>query len=270
MAAKNFNFNPEYYDLQVNWDKRMRKERNFFEDIFKKREIKKVLEIGSGTGHHAELFAEYAQEVTAIDQDQDMINYARKNVVKSGNVRLFQKGFKDIDSLPPGEFDLITSLGNTLPLLGDKKKIKHALKSIKRRLSEKGLVVLQFLNFSSVIINENSYYPPKVFRKDGLNYVFIKHFQYGKQRTRVDFIITRLEGKKVDDFFVNSSYLATLKVNAFKSMAGNVGFKKIEFLGTNGSEKFNPKKHISLYAMLEKGGQMDKLKRFSDSIEKTT
>jgi SAM-dependent methyltransferase len=189
----------------------------------------------------------------AIDPDPDMINYAKKNIVKSKNVTLHQKGFEDVDSLPPGDFDLITSLGNTLPILGDRKKIKQALKKIKGRLSQNGIAVLQFLNFSSTVMDENNYYPPKVFEKDGFTYVFIKHFQYGKLKTRVDFVITWLDGSRVDDFFVNSSYLATLKVNMFKSMAVNAGFKKMELIGTGGMERFDPKKHISLYAVLETG-----------------
>ena len=252
MATKNFDFNPEYYDLQVDWDKRMEKEKGFFEEIFNSRHIKRVLEIGCGTGHHAELFSKYVPEVTAIDPDQDMVDYAGKYVIRSKNVTLYRKGFEDLDSLPPGDFGLITSLGNTLPILGDRKKIKQALKSIRKRLSQDGLAVLQFLNFSSVIMDENNYYPPRVFEKDGFTYVFIKHFQYGKIKTRVDFLITRLRGNSVDGFFVNSSYLATIKAAMFKSMAANAGFKKISLMGTGGREEFDPKKHISLYALLER------------------
>ena len=252
MATKNFDFNPEYYDLQVDWDKRMDKERHFFEKIFNERKIGRVLEIGCGTGHHAQMFAGYAREVTAIDPDPDMVDFAGKNTIKAQNVTLYQKGFEDLESLPPGDFDLITSLGNTLPILGDRKKIKTALKNMRKRLADGGLAVLQFLNFSSTIIDKNDYYSPKVFEKDGFTYVFIKHFQYGKVKTRVDFIITRLKGSSAHDFFVNSSYLATLKVNMFKSMAKNAGFKKIRLTGTGGSEQFDPKKHISLYALLER------------------
>ena len=252
MASKNFNVNPEYYDLQVDWKKRMEKEREFFENIFNSRKISRVLDIGCGTGHHAELFAEYAEEVAAIDPDPDMIEYSKNNTIKSKNITLYKAGFEDLDKIPEGKFDLITSIGNTLPLLGDRKKIKQALKKIKGRLSENGIVVLQFLNFSSKTIEENNYYPPKVFKKDGLTYVFIKHFQYGKQKTRLDLIITSMDGDTVKDFYVNSSYLATLKVNIFKSMATNSGFKKIELIGTGGTDKFDPRKHISLYALLSR------------------
>jgi len=252
MATKNFNFNPEYYDLQVDWKKRFEKEKDFYDGIFSRTKISSVLDIGCGTGHHAEFFAGYTDRVVAVDPDQEMIDYASKNVIKSPKVTIHRAGFEELDKLPEGKFDLITSLGNTIAILGDKRKIKHALKSIKNMLSKNGIVLLQFLNFSSGIIDENNYYQPKVFEKDGNTFIFIKHFQYGRQKTRVDFVITELKGNKVKDFYVNSSYLATLKVSAFRSMAKNLGFKNIELLGTGGKVKFEPKKHISLYALMSR------------------
>jgi len=254
MAVKNFDFNPEFYDLQVNWDKRLEKEKEFFEDIIKKRKIKRMLDIGCGTGHHAQYFSGLVKEVVAVDPDKGMIEYAKKNVIKADNVTLHVKGFEDLERIPGENFDLITSLGNTISILGNRKKVKLALKKVKGRLSEGGLAVLQFLNYSSTVMGENDYYSPKVFKKDGLTYIFIKHFQYGKKKTRVDFLITCLKGSKVKDFFVNTSYLATLKASMFKSMAVNAGFKKVRFIGTGGREEFDPKRHISLFALLERGG----------------
>ena len=250
MATKNFDFDPEYYDLQVDWKKRFEKEKDFYDGIFSRAKISSVLDIGCGTGHHPEFFAGYADRVVAVDPDKEMIEYAGKNVIKSPKVSIYRAGFEELESIPEGKFDLITSLGNTIAILGDKRKIKQALKSIRSRLSENGIVLLQFLNFSSKIIDENNYYQPKVFKKDGNTFVFVKHFQYGRQKTRVDFIITELENNKVKDFYVNSSYLATLKVSAFRSMAKNSGFKNIELLGTGGKVAFEPKKHISLYALM--------------------
>ena len=96
MTTKNFNFDPEYYNLQVDWDKRMEKEKYFFDGIFSNRKIKRVLEIGCGTGHHAQLFARYAAEVVAIDPDPEMIDFAGKNTIKAKNITLYKKGFEEI------------------------------------------------------------------------------------------------------------------------------------------------------------------------------
>ncbi|GAH22225.1 unnamed protein product [marine sediment metagenome] len=113
-----------------------------------------------------------------------------------------------------------------------------------------GLAIVQFLNFNSGVLEENRFYNPKVFKKDGKTYIFIKHFEYGKIKTRVDFIITVIYKNKVEDFFINSSYLCTLKANLFLKMAKNSGFKKIELLGPGGKGVFNGKRDISLYALL--------------------
>ena len=37
MAVKNFHFTPEFYDLQVNWPERLKKEKDFLTGIIKKR-----------------------------------------------------------------------------------------------------------------------------------------------------------------------------------------------------------------------------------------
>ncbi len=250
MTVKNFDFKADFYDLQVDWVQRMKKEDEFFKIIFKERKISRVLEIGCGTGHHAQLFSKYAEEVIAIDPAGEMLEYAKKNVIDSKKIVLLEKGFEDLDSLPYKKFDLVTSLGNTIALLEDRKKVKQALKKTRQKLSKNGLAIFQFLNFNSDIIDGNRFYSPKVFVKDGKTYVFIKHFEYGKKKTRVDFIITALINDKAEDFFVNSSLLCTLKAGLFLKMAKNSGFKKIEFLGPGGKGPFDPKKHISLYALL--------------------
>ena len=247
---KNFNFSPELYDLQVNWKERLKKEKDFFSKIFEENNVKSVLDIGCGTGHHAQLFSKYVKKVTAVDSSKENIDYAADNIVKSKNVALIREGFEGLDKIPPGDFDLITTLGNTLPILGDRRKVKSALKKMRKKLASDGLAVVQFLNFNSGVMDKNRFYPPKVFEKDGKTYIFIKHFECGKIKTRVDFIITVVDKNKVKDFFVNSSFLCTLKVNLFLKMVKNSGFKKIELLGPGGKAIFDPKKDISLYALL--------------------
>ena len=120
------------------------------------------------------------------------------------------------------------------------------------KLSGNGLAIVQFFNFYSNVLEKNRFHNPKVFEKDGKTYIFIKYYEYGKVKTRVDFIITVIYKNKVEDFFVNSSYLCTLKANLFFKMAKNSGFKKIELLGPGGRGVFNSKRDISLYALLRR------------------
>lgn len=250
MEKKNFEFSPDLYDLQVNWTERLKKEKDFFSRIFKDNKIESVLDIGCGTGHHAEFFSGYAKQVIAIDPSGEMIDYARKKVVKSPNVMLLKEGFERLEKIPCGKLDLITCLGNTLPILKNRRNVKQALKKTRNKLSPHGVAIIQFLNFNSNVMEKNRFYSPKVFEKDGKTYIVIKHFEYGKIETRVDFIITVISNNKSEDFFINSSYLCTLKINIFLKMARNSGFKKIELLGPGGKEAFDSRKDISLLALL--------------------
>jgi len=252
VKVKNFKISPEFYDLQMDWDKRLKKEKDFFSGIFEKNEIEIVLDVGCGTGHYGQLFSGYAKKVIAVDPSGENIDYAGKNVIKSPNVTLIKEGFEGIDKIPYGQFDLITSLENTLPILGGRRKVKQALKKIRKKLSGNGLAIVQFLNFNSNVLEKNRFHNPKVFEKDGKTYIFIKYYEYGKVKTRVDFIITVIYKNKVEDFFVNSSYLCTLKANLFLKMAKNSGFKRIELLGPGGRGVFNSKRDVSLYALLRR------------------
>lgn len=251
MKESNFEYTPELYALQVNWPQRLEREKPFFEKIVNSGNIKKMLDIGCGTGHHAQMFSGMVESVTAIDPYKDMIDFAGTNIITSGNVRLINAGFEDFSSIINENFDMITCLGNTLPLLESKRNVKLALKNTRKKLKKGGIAVFQFLNFEPQMIESNRYYQPKIAKKDGKTYIFMKHFEYGKVKTRADFIIIEINGKEnISHFYNRSSLFCTLRQDTFLKMAYNSGFKKIELLGGNGEEEFDRKKHISLYALL--------------------
>ena len=250
--TRNFEFSPELYDMQVNWPQRLSKEKEFFAGIIEKHNIKKVLDIGCGTGHHAQMMSGFVDRITAIDPSEESIEYAKKNVVTAKNILLAVAGFENMESKVSGYFDLIVSLGNTLAILGNRKKVKAALKATRKKLVKGGVAVFQFLNFEPEIMEKNRFYRPRIFFKDSKKYIFMKHFEYGKTKTRVDFLVIQMDaGDNIEEFYNNSSMLCTLRQKLFLKMAENSGYKKIELFGTGGSEVFDRKKHISLYAILQ-------------------
>jgi ubiquinone/menaquinone biosynthesis C-methylase UbiE len=247
----NFDYTPELYDLQINWQERLSKEKKFFDKIFTQNKISNMLDIGCGTGRHAEFFSDYADSVTAMDPSTDMINYARKCVVRSSKVKLVEGGFENLNTVVSQQFDLIICLGNTLPILGNRRNVKLALKNTRKKLVSGGLAIFQFLNFEPKVMEKNRYYNPKVLSKNDKKYIFMKHFEFGKINTRADFLITQLNNMdKIENFYVHTSCFCTLRKNLFLKMAANSGFKKTELLGTDGSGEFNKNTDISLYALM--------------------
>ncbi len=249
----NFKYDPKFYDLQINWEARLKKEIDFLLGIIKKNKIERLLDIGCGTAHHLQALSPYVEELVGIDPLKDTIAYGAKNVATAPNVDLRVAGFENLENLDIGSFDLVMSLGNTLPLLKTKRKVKLALKKCRKKLVDGGVALFQFLNFDRRMIEANTYYKPKSLKYKGKLYIFLKHFEYGKINTRADFLITELDPQgTVTDFWTNSSYFCTLKKNLFTKMAANSGYKDIKLLAPDGKEEFDHKKHISLYALLKR------------------
>lgn len=252
IKESNFKFSPELYDEQVNWGKRFATEKDFFFNLFNSNNTKKLLDIGCGTGRHAELFSAFAAEVYAMDPSKEMIDYSREKVIKSKNVKLINGGFKELANITESDFDTITCLGNTLPLLETRKKVKNALKITRKKLKKGGIAVFQFINFEKEMIEKNRYYEPKVIRKDYKTYIFNRHFEYDKLKTRVDFITTVLDEKSnIETFNIDTTIMCTLKIRIFNKMALNSGFKKINYFGNNTKDSFDKFKHLSLFAILK-------------------
>ena len=254
MEAKelNFKFSPELYDQQINWEKRFSTEKDFFFSLFNSNNTKKLLDIGCGTGRHAELFSAFVSEVFAMDPSKEMIDYSREKVIKSKNVKLIHGGFKELANIAEGDFDAITCLGNTLSLLETRKKVKNALKITRKKLNKGGIAVFQFINFEKEMIEKNRYYEPKIIFKDSKTYIFNRHFEYDKLKTRADFITTVLDDKNnIETFNVDTTIMCTLKIRIFNKMALNSGFKKINYIGNNTKDSFDKSKHLSLFAVLK-------------------
>jgi 2-polyprenyl-3-methyl-5-hydroxy-6-metoxy-1,4-benzoquinol methylase len=251
MKEKNFEYTPELYDLQMNWPQRLSKEKDFFEKIIKERKVKKILEIGGGIGRHAQMFSEMADSVTFMEPSEDMLQYAKANILKSGSVKAVNGGFEDLDRLVFENFGMITCLGNTLPILENRKNVKMALKQTSKKLTKGGIAIFQFLNFEPKIMEQNRFYAPRIFKKEDKKYIFLKHFESEKVKTRVDFMIIEMDPEdNIVNFHNRSTFLCTLRKNLFLKMAYNSGFKKVELLGTGGTEEFDKNRHISLYALL--------------------
>ncbi|HAX18504.1 MAG TPA: hypothetical protein DCY00_07945 [Actinobacteria bacterium] len=249
----NFKFTAELYDRQVNWENRFRQEKDFFARIFSENKVKTVLDIGCGTGRHAELFSAMAERVFAVDPSQEMIDYAKSNVIRSSNVVLSKGGFSDIEKLKTGDVDAITCLGNTISLLETRKNVKAALKSTYKKLPKNGIAIFQLINFEKSVLEKNRYYAPKILILDNKKYIFHRHFEYGKIKTRTDFLVTVLNSNnEIELFDVNQSLMCTLKKRVFLKIAQNSGFKKILFVGNDGKAPFDRENHISLFAILRK------------------
>ena len=108
----------EQYDLLVNWNKRIKHEIPFLDDMLKQNDVpvKTILEIGCGTGHHTKALVELGYQLTGIDIDESMIEKA-KNRAKAANFLVMD--FLDSPQKVKQKFNAIISLGNSIGLLSN-------------------------------------------------------------------------------------------------------------------------------------------------------
>uniref|UniRef100_UPI0040489EC4 class I SAM-dependent DNA methyltransferase n=1 Tax=Algoriphagus sp. TaxID=1872435 RepID=UPI0040489EC4 len=127
-----------YYDLLYK-DKNYKNEVNYVLKLLKEHfpNAKKILDIGCGTGIHANLLADAGYIVTGVDMSDKMILLANKkleNEFKRNSSRLnFMCG--DVRSLKLNEkFDVVISLFHVFSYLSDNSDLKSAFKSINNSL----------------------------------------------------------------------------------------------------------------------------------------
>ncbi len=69
----------------------------------------KVLEIGCGTGAVTQLIAERGAHVTAVDQNPQMLEIARRRLASQSAVELVEQTASEIDRLGHGAFDAVVA-----------------------------------------------------------------------------------------------------------------------------------------------------------------
>jgi len=119
---------------------------------------KKILDVGIGTGRHAQILAENGYKITGIDLSKGMLSVlSNKNI---DDLKIIHDDFLKYDFMAQDKFDLITFMWNTfneIALTSDD-AVKIIKKSI-NQLFEDGKILLNIENTQS----NDSYFPSFTF-----------------------------------------------------------------------------------------------------------
>ena len=132
----------EYYDLIFS-KKNYTREVAYILKKAKKIKIKKILDVGCGTGTHSNLiYKNKKTKIVALDKDKGAIKIAKN---KNKNIHFSSKNLK---SLRENNFDLIISMFNVVNYFRDLKKLTSFFKDIKQRASKNSLFIFDAWNGS--------------------------------------------------------------------------------------------------------------------------
>jgi SAM-dependent methyltransferase len=131
MSNKNFQEYSKYYDLLYK-DKDYVSEAKYLQELFKKYSIKKsILDLGCGTGIHAELLSQYGFTVEGVEISKEMAKKAIERKIKCTISDISNYKFST-------KFDAIISMFHVISYCTDNSKILKTFKNANKHLKKGG------------------------------------------------------------------------------------------------------------------------------------
>lgn len=150
MSLPPYSRSAAYYDL-IYGGRDHQKECDLLEVLLQRhagRVVKRILDLGSGTGSHALELSSRGYSVLGIDTSEEFVAIAREKAGASEDSPSFQVG--DMQDLNVrGKFDVIVSMFGAFGYV-PRETVRATLEGIKGRLREGGLLMFEFWNMAGV------------------------------------------------------------------------------------------------------------------------
>ncbi|MGE5681432.1 MAG: class I SAM-dependent methyltransferase [Bacillota bacterium] len=143
-----------FYDGMIGFESALKRRQELLSRFIDKGVIS-AADLGCGSGLDSIALAKNGIKVAAFDQSSKMITRAGENAKKQGvSVSFYKSSLEKIPRSFNNKFELVLSLGNTLANL-EPGKFQAAIGRIYALLSDNGQAVIQILNYSSILKNDN-------------------------------------------------------------------------------------------------------------------
>jgi len=144
----------DYYDLKAEGlFLKVNEEIEFFKFAFENyadMQIKKILDVGCGTGRHYVPLTQAGYEVTGLDPSENMLSKLRIKLEKAHvKPNIVVKDMREIDF--DTQFDAIICMNSAFLYLLTDDDILNTLKAFQKALNNGGLVIIDIMNFLSLI-----------------------------------------------------------------------------------------------------------------------
>ena len=158
----------KYYDL-IFFNKNYKKEVSYILKKTKKIKVKKILDVGCGTGTHSDLIYKIKKtKIFGLDKNRYLINIAKK---KNPNI-YFKNG--NLNSIKEKNFDLVLSMFNVINYIKEFKQLVFFFKKIKNKTSKNSIFIFDAwngsFNFESKVVKEKRIIKNK-------NFILINHIK---------------------------------------------------------------------------------------------
>ncbi len=214
----------------------------FFLGVFKKHNVKSILDCSCGTGKHVARFSRAGFEAVGSDISHEMVERARRNAKRSGiRAGFVHADFKKLSSVFQRKFDCVVCWGNSLSHELEERGIRSALKSMSRVLTDKGVVLIQIRNVPKWVRSQRRIVPIHYHKEpNGDRKVFIYVLDFYRKRVRFN-VLSVLEFGGKPKFEVNSVDYRIVSARRLKAIVTEAGFRQVSIYGDTTQSKFDEK-----------------------------
>jgi len=134
----------KFYNLLYK-DKNYQNEVDYIDKLMNEnsRKIKSILDLGCGTGIHAEMLYDKGYDVCGIDLSEEMLNEAKKSA-KINNKKIEYKCSNVTELNIGNKYDIVTSLFHVISYLNSNEDLLKTFKNINNHLNKGGLFIFDF------------------------------------------------------------------------------------------------------------------------------
>ena len=183
------------YRRLIAWPERIRREWPLLERVLSSGPVRRVLDLGCGTGEHSRFLAAQGFEVVGVDASESMLAKALEEPLPP-NLRFVAGDVSRLDEIGGelGEepFGGAICLGNTLPHLQTREELAGLVRGLRRRLAAAAPVLLQLLDYERIFEQRVRHLPLNFRPGDDGQLVFLRLME-PQEDGRVQFFPTTLE-----------------------------------------------------------------------------
>jgi SAM-dependent methyltransferase len=231
------------YRRLISWPQRIEREWPFLERALSSAPVKRILDLGSGTGEHSRHLAANGYDVLGIEASGSMIEKAHEEPLPP-NVRFVNGDIADVASLADGNAGGAICLGNTMPHL-EEPHMRQLTTGLASVLLPGSSFVFQILNYERILARRVRHLPLNL-RADpeGGEIVFLRLMDPRPDGT-VLFTPTTLRYRPEHDPPVEVTSTRTLRLRAWtwpelRPLLAQAGFSVVQAFGGFDGAAYDP------------------------------
>lgn len=195
-----------------------------------------LLDVGCGIGTLSFELSHYYTQITGIDLDAEMIQYAlNQQDRKLNSLQFHQLSMLELNQkFDKNSFDGIICFGNTLVHLNSLDQVMDFLKQAKSILKLDGKLLIQLVNYDRILSKQIKELP--LIENDEI--LFERKYHYNTETNSIDFN-TLLTVKSTHQQIKNSVVLLPILKSALEQLLKKAGFQNSNFFGNFKGEMYD-------------------------------